>query len=98
MIISDSEETPPTTTLTSIQISLCQPLDKETGPASDQCPSGTRVCMKVTNEKKDEPDRLIQVIPAGGSESGDWSWTAELGERLEGAEREFRFSSCWLRI
>ena len=54
--------------------------------------------MKVINEKKGEPERLIQVIPAGGSESGDWSWTAGLGERLEGAEREFRFSSCWLHI
>jgi hypothetical protein len=85
--IDSTEDTPPSKMKTVITLNLCQDLEKESGPESDQCPKGTRVCMKVINEKDGE-DRLVQVIPAGGSESGDWPWSAELGERLEGAERE----------
>jgi hypothetical protein len=44
--------------------------------------------MKVINEKKGEADRVVQVIPAGGSSAADeGDWSTEWGEHLEGAER-----------
>lgn len=55
-------------------------------PEPEQCPPGTRICMKVVNEKSGREDRLTQVIGAGGAEGSDWYWSAELGEGLEGAE------------
>jgi hypothetical protein len=42
--------------------------------------------MKIINVKNGD-DRLTQVIATGGSETNDWTWSAELGGRLEGAEK-----------
>jgi hypothetical protein len=83
--ISDTESTPPSRTTTSITIRLCESLEREPVAEPDQCPPGTRVCLKISNEKNGE-DRLIQVIGTGGSDK-DLVWNTELGKQLEGSER-----------
>lgn len=90
--IIDQEETPPTKTRTSIKIDLCQPLPEDNdSPSHEQCVKGTRICMKVINEKKGEGDRVIQVISAGGnSNQGEKNWQVQLGEHIQGAERELQ--------
>jgi hypothetical protein len=87
--ITDTESTPPSETTTSITIRLCESLDREPVAEPDQCPPGTRFCLKISN-KKNGDDRLIQVIGAGGTEK-DLVWSAELGKQLEGSERESIF-------
>jgi autophagy-related protein 27 len=83
----DSEKTHPTTTETSIKIDLCAPLPLDNGPANEQCEKGTRICMKVTNKKEGETDRVTQVISAGGNGMDEGKWSVQLGEHVDGAER-----------
>ncbi|PWN34972.1 uncharacterized protein FA14DRAFT_167408 [Meira miltonrushii] len=85
--IMDTEQTPPTTTKTSIKIDLCAPLPQENGPAVEQCKEGTRICMRVINDKKGEGERVTQVISAGGNGIDDGKWSVQLGEHVDGAER-----------
>lgn len=86
--ITDTEQTPPTTTKTSIKIDLCAPLPQENVPGFEQCKDGTRICMKVINEKKGETDRVTQVISAGGNGIDDGKWSVQLGEHVDAsAER-----------
>ncbi|WWD19782.1 hypothetical protein CI109_104246 [Kwoniella shandongensis] len=61
-------ETPPTTSEAKVFMELCKEggLGKEDGLSDeDQCPSNTRVCVKLTNHKpsSSEPDRITAVIP-----------------------------------
>lgn len=87
--IEDREVTPPSVTKTSVSIDLCAPLSRENG-GDEECPKGTRICMRVINDKKGEGERVTQVIPVGGNEADESDWSTSLGERLDGAERTLR--------
>ncbi|KAK7053303.1 type II membrane protein [Paramarasmius palmivorus] len=54
--------TPPTTTTDDVVLNLCEDLKGEQGENGDQCPSGTRCCLKQTNTK-DGQNRITSVIP-----------------------------------
>lgn len=34
----------------------------------DQCPEGTRACLTIVNQKSDEPDRIVSVVPVATGE------------------------------
>ncbi|KAJ7770223.1 autophagy-related protein 27 [Mycena maculata] len=56
-------QTPPTSEVDSVRLSLCSDLKPQEGvPETDQCPSGTRVCFTKIN-RKDDLDRIVSVIP-----------------------------------
>jgi len=79
---TDTRATPPTTTKTTYTVSLCGPLPsgKSDLPEADQCPTGTRVCMTVSNMKSGEPDRIVGVVPiAADFGNGELSVAKELG-------------------
>jgi len=61
--VSRTRNTPPSMMVDSLRFNLCEDLKVEDGPASDQCPSGTRVCLTKTNKKDGVEDRIIAVIP-----------------------------------
>ncbi|PWN91700.1 hypothetical protein FA10DRAFT_265544 [Acaromyces ingoldii] len=88
--IKSSEDTPPTMTTTQISMNLCDLLPHEAVPDDEQCPKGARVCMKVINEKKGQPDRVTQVISTAAAEGDDadaFKWSTDLGRSLEGSEK-----------
>lgn len=61
--VSRRRETPPTSMTDTVRFDLCADLKPQDGvPESDQCPSGTRVCLTKTNHR-DGSDRIISVIP-----------------------------------
>lgn len=89
--IKSSEDTPPTMTTTQISMNLCDLLPHEAVPDDEQCPKGARVCLKVINEKKGQPDRVTQVISTAAAEGDDadaFKWSTDLGRSLEGSESE----------
>lgn len=89
MNIQNEAITPPTKTTTSIDINLCEDLEPGIGPVEEQCPKGTRICMKIINDKPGKGERVTQVIPtAGGGEEGAGTWYAALGEHI-GVERKY---------
>lgn len=74
------EETPPSTTITTVLMNLCEPLalDPSIDP-SDQCPENTHVC-KIVKSRRGTSERVEQVIPtaisAAGSRQADVSYTS----------------------
>jgi len=57
--------TPPSTTFDAVRFDLCADLPKKDDVAeADQCPSGTRACLTMTNRKgNSDTDRIFAVIP-----------------------------------
>ncbi|EJU04356.1 hypothetical protein DACRYDRAFT_43955, partial [Dacryopinax primogenitus] len=63
---------PPTQSISEVEIDLCKALSTKEGVAEgDQCPSGTRVCLRTTNQKDGVPDRITRVVPIAGDISTD---------------------------
>jgi len=59
-----TRDTPPTKVLETVRFNLCADLKKlESVPDIDQCAAGTRVCMTQSNQKVDQTDRVMSVIP-----------------------------------
>ncbi|KAH9935643.1 autophagy-related protein 27 [Fomitopsis serialis] len=68
--IMRERKSPPTTMRDVVKFNLCADLDIEDGTdARDQCPAGTRACLITINEKDDEDDRTVAVIPLATSSS-----------------------------
>jgi len=64
------QSTPPSTTITTVQMDLCKALPLRTDvDREEQCPDGTNVCMIVKN-RRGRDERIEQVIPAAGSRDG----------------------------
>ncbi|KAH8119568.1 autophagy-related protein 27 [Phellopilus nigrolimitatus] len=67
-VVTRTRETPPSRVVDELRFDLCADLPRRAGVAdADQCPSGTRACLTMTNQKGDEGDRVIAVIPLGVS-------------------------------
>ncbi|KDR75873.1 hypothetical protein GALMADRAFT_248610 [Galerina marginata CBS 339.88] len=63
-VVHRKRETPPSFMIDSLRFDLCAELKPQDGVAEhDQCPSGTRACLTKTNQKPNEPDRIVGVIP-----------------------------------
>ncbi|KAF9256379.1 hypothetical protein L218DRAFT_966382 [Marasmius fiardii PR-910] len=73
MKLTISEDTPPTLTRKTYEISLEGALKRDgTLPAELQCPGGTWICLTVVNTRPNhpsEPSRILQVVPVAGSSS-----------------------------
>jgi len=67
-VVNQTRETPPSFMVDSLAFDLCAELKPRNELSErDQCPSGTRACLTKFNEKSDEPDRIIAVIPLAQS-------------------------------
>ncbi|KZT58913.1 hypothetical protein CALCODRAFT_431824 [Calocera cornea HHB12733] len=65
--LSYTQHNPPSSSTTEIEIHLCKALPAKDGVAEvDQCPAGTRVCLRTTNQKENEADRITRVVPIAG--------------------------------
>ncbi|KAF8973249.1 putative autophagy protein Atg27 [Flammula alnicola] len=63
-VVNRTRDTPPSVMLDSLRFNLCADLTAQTTvPEQDQCPSGTRACLTKTNQKSDQSDRVVAVIP-----------------------------------
>ena len=64
-------------------ISLCGAIPADSNiPEVDQCRTGTRICMVVSNDKDNEPSRVVSVTPiAGDYGANDLSPGTELGSQ-----------------
>ncbi|KAI5120310.1 hypothetical protein M0805_005814 [Coniferiporia weirii] len=63
-IVTRIRETPPSRMLDEVRFDLCGDLARQDGVAEgDQCPSGTRACLTMTNHKGDNSARVIAAIP-----------------------------------
>ncbi|KAH9839348.1 autophagy-related protein 27 [Rhodofomes roseus] len=68
--IMRERKSPPTTMRDIVKFNLCADLDiEEHVDARDQCPAGTRACLTTLNQKDDEDDRVVAVIPLATSSS-----------------------------
>ncbi|GAA5988030.1 hypothetical protein JCM10908_002034 [Rhodotorula pacifica] len=85
-------QTPPTVTKNRYALSLCSPLPDPSGDAApeDDCPSGTRLCMRTFTTRSGLDDRVLSVVPiitneadAVPSQKGDTKtkdeWIFEMG-------------------
>ncbi|KAF8868625.1 autophagy-related protein 27 [Gymnopilus junonius] len=76
----------------SLRFDLCAELTRQEGiPEHDQCPSGTRACLSKINQKPDENDRVVAVIPLAQNNNLNPSYSASLSPKhlilqLHGAE------------
>ncbi|BGP49102.1 type II membrane protein [Rhodotorula kratochvilovae] len=102
------EQTPPTVTKTRYALSLCSALPSPTAstPAEDDCPPGTRLCMRAFSARSGLEDRLLSVVPIAGELDGselnpravekegekvDKAWVLELGGgKYNGVEQKAR--------
>ncbi|KZS98695.1 hypothetical protein SISNIDRAFT_448992 [Sistotremastrum niveocremeum HHB9708] len=79
--ISRSRVTPPTTIVDTIRFDLCEDLVQLDGVAErDQCPAGTRACLTKTNQKANEPDRIVSVVPIAQTDILATEWSALTGD------------------
>ncbi|KAJ2716112.1 hypothetical protein H4R19_000831, partial [Coemansia spiralis] len=71
--VQSNATTPPTVTETAYTLNLCGPLAAapDSTPAIDRCPAGAWVCRTVTNFKKDDKPRVIEVGAVAGTGSHD---------------------------
>ncbi|KAJ3724524.1 autophagy-related protein 27 [Lentinula raphanica] len=62
--VTRSRSTPPTTMVDTLTFNICDDLTVQ-GDASelDRCPSGSRACFTKINQKQDQDDRVVAVIP-----------------------------------
>lgn len=69
--VTFEEDTPPSTTITTVTLDLCKPLklDPSIDPL-DQCPENTNVC-KIVKNRRGTSERVERVIPAGTSVGGN---------------------------
>ncbi|KLO19446.1 hypothetical protein SCHPADRAFT_898736 [Schizopora paradoxa] len=68
--LSRTRDTPPSVIVDELRFNLCGDLEMKQGVEDqDQCPSGTRACLTMTNQKSSESDRVIAVIPLAISSS-----------------------------
>ncbi|KAG2043456.1 autophagy-related protein 27 [Suillus americanus] len=66
--LSRTRELPPTTMLDELTFNLCKDLEPMNGvPDDEQCQSGTRACLRKTNKKHDNEDRVIAIIPVAST-------------------------------
>ncbi|GAA5874039.1 hypothetical protein JCM3774_001591 [Rhodotorula dairenensis] len=57
-------QTPPTVTKNRYALSLCSPLpDPSSDAPEDDCPSGTRLCMRTFTTRAGLDDRVLSVVP-----------------------------------
>lgn len=65
LTLNSSYDTPPTTTIYTIDVSLCSALDSNSAPAGERCPAGTRICQRVRSKPKiGSGDGLVtHVVP-----------------------------------
>ncbi|GAA5987739.1 hypothetical protein JCM11641_006512 [Rhodosporidiobolus odoratus] len=98
-------DTPPTITKTRYQLSLCSSLPDPT-QGEDDCPSGSRLCMRTYSSRSGLEDRLLSVVPVAGEiGAGDFEpkaseadgykvderWTLEIGGgKYNGVEQRAR--------
>ncbi|EJD03336.1 uncharacterized protein FOMMEDRAFT_28851 [Fomitiporia mediterranea MF3/22] len=69
-VVTRSRDTPPSRMSDEVRFDLCADLSRRDGVADgDQCPSGARACMTMTNQKDNENDRVIAAIPLAVSSS-----------------------------
>ncbi|KAI0256035.1 autophagy-related protein 27 [Lactifluus subvellereus] len=62
--VSRTRSLPPTSMTDTLRFNICKELSPlEDVDSSDQCSSGTWVCLSKTNTKKGESDRVVAVIP-----------------------------------
>ena len=101
------EDTPPSTTITTITLDLCKPLEliPSIDPL-DQCSENTNVC-KIVKNRRGTSERVEQIITAGKSVSGDLqakSWVEhsrpnnKLGINIQGTTWANLFQSTALNI
>ncbi|GAA6040027.1 hypothetical protein JCM8097_004745 [Rhodosporidiobolus ruineniae] len=61
------DSTPPTVTKTKYTLSLCSALPEPSSSApEDDCPAGTRLCIKSFSSRSGLDDRLLSVVPIAG--------------------------------
>ncbi|KWU42419.1 hypothetical protein RHOSPDRAFT_36028 [Rhodotorula sp. JG-1b] len=84
-------QTPPTVTKNRYALSLCSPLpDPSSDAPEDDCPSGTRLCLRTFTSRPGLEDRVLSVVPiitndadAVPSKKGDTDtaeeWIFEMG-------------------
>ncbi|GAA6007647.1 autophagy-related protein 27 [Rhodotorula paludigena] len=89
-------QTPPSVTKTRYALSLCSALpDPSSSAPEDDCPHGTRLCMRAFSSRLGLEDRLLSVVPVAGEldggpafepsakekdgEKADQAWVLELG-------------------
>ncbi|KAG2362294.1 autophagy-related protein 27 [Suillus spraguei] len=66
--VSRTRESPPTTMIDELTFNLCKDLQSMSDvPEDDQCSSGTRACLRKTNRKTSDSDRVIAVIPVAST-------------------------------
>ncbi|TNY18170.1 autophagy-related protein 27 [Rhodotorula diobovata] len=86
-------QTPPTVLKNRYAISLCEPLpDPSRKHPDDDCPHGTRLCMRAFSAREGYDDRLLSVVPVAGDigegASGSGSGLAPRAEDKEGDRPE----------
>lgn len=61
------KDTPPSTTITTVSLDLCKPLEINTSmDTSEQCPKDTHVCT-IVKHRRGSSEQVDWVIPSGGS-------------------------------
>ncbi|KAG2090584.1 putative autophagy protein Atg27 [Suillus cothurnatus] len=66
--LSRKRDTPPTTMEDELIFNLCKDLEPMDGvPNDEQCQSGTRACLRKTNHKSGDTDRVIAIIPVASA-------------------------------
>ncbi|GAA5824894.1 hypothetical protein JCM3770_005092 [Rhodotorula araucariae] len=100
-------QTPPTVTKARYALSLCSALpDPSSSAPDDDCPPGTRLCMRTFSARTGLEDRLLSVVPVAGELDGsdlapraveqegekpDQVWVLELGGgKYNGVEQKAR--------
>ncbi|PPR07377.1 hypothetical protein CVT26_013693 [Gymnopilus dilepis] len=91
-VVNRTRQLPPTTMVDSLRFNLCADLTSQEGlPEQDQCPPGTRACLLKINQKENELDRIIAVIPVAQTSTLEPMFSASLSPKhlllqLRGAE------------
>jgi len=68
--LTRTRETPPSVVIDEVRFDMCKDLELKQGVEDqDQCPTGTRACLTMTNQKGSNSDRVITVIPLAISSS-----------------------------
>ncbi|KAJ4483392.1 autophagy-related protein 27 [Lentinula aciculospora] len=66
--VTRSRSTPPSTMVDSVTFNICDNLSIQGDVAEiDRCPSDTRACLTKINQKQDQADRIVAVIPVAHS-------------------------------
>ncbi|KAJ3979692.1 autophagy-related protein 27 [Lentinula detonsa] len=66
--VTQSRSTPPSTMVDSLTFNICDDLTVQGEVAEiDRCPSETRACLTKINQKQDQEDRIVAVIPVAES-------------------------------